>query len=1381
MHENVKPSRSNPESNGSGSERRTAWLSKGFEVLAAELASRPPERDFDFEVVVIGSGYGGAVAAASLAALPGVKKGAVCVLERGREYLQGMFPTCLGELAEHVRFSDGGAVPKGARTGLFDLRLSTDVNALVASGLGGGSLINAGVMARPKAEVMQQTSWPEPIADEVKDGTMDSWFDEAERKLGAQLPDGSANEWPDVPLAKHDTLKDLSRKAFKKVALTIAFDDRPSAGGVALKRCVGCGDCAAGCNYGAKESLDTNLLAKAYRSGARLFTGATVLRLFKIPERGDRRSGWEIHVTHTDDNLRRRLQGCLTLRARRVVLAAGTLGSTEILLRSRAPKLNFSPRLGSNFSANGDMLAVLANLSKDVNCVADENVPPAERKTGPTITAMLDECGQPGSATKPRVDMVIQDLAVPAPLRPLFQQAVALADGFDTLSRGDPRPHDRGDRDPCAIEERDTKRAMLVAMMGHDGAEGRLELANPEGDDGRHEHGDGALRIVWPEANQDYRADSRQNRVEELQADLDSSARTLANPLWRVLPPQLEFLFGRARGPLFTVHPLGGCGMGDDVYRGVVNHMGQVYAGPPEPLDRALPHQFGSAVHPGLVVLDGSILPTSLGINPALSITALSLRAIDGLLSCSPEWMELKTRPAAAAAPPVAAQPEALARPFFRKIDPSTPPRLPKPTSIEIVERMSGEVRVKGFDEPLMAELTLQFAPADVAQLASPDAPKRVLDVDPRGSRLRLFERKAWKEVQRFPHKEPPDEKALWIAPIERGKLHLFQREKSGLCMRRLRALYAWFLNRGFRDSMQSLVDRIRGRDSPYEPTQPFLALIVERWQRTKKLLSLAGEARLLEYELELGKASKKHDRVVVANARLSARKRLTYNRRANPWRQLGEATLVSAPFKGVGSRHARLSLDLRFLVRRGVPLLRLIDQQDQVTALLGLGSLGMYLVRLLLRIHTWSFRKPDEATPREPQRLPGYMEGMPRPEIQHLAVTGASGEPAQIRLTRYRNDGPPVLMIHGYSASGTTFAHHATPSLARHLWQSGRDAWIVDMRTSAGMPTARAPWAFEEIANTDIPLAIDCVFQQTGKQPLDVVAHCMGSAMLCMALLGDQPTRGISDPRDPYNELREKLPERIRKLVLSQVTPITLFSPANLFRAFLMRYTRQFLDLDGYTFRVEGKPTMADQLFDRFLSTLPYPESEFDLENPPFAFWRRTPWTGTRHRMDALYGRDFNLKHMSEEMLEYIDDHFGPMSIETVSQAIHFARFHHLTDKSGNNRFVTRDRLEKRMRFPVLTLHGEENGLADVATANYMLELQLQRILPNLRVERIPGHGHQDCLIGIHAETVVFPRISSFLDAASDSVTRSPPTSERPAATPASKSIGQEGVVGPC
>jgi cholesterol oxidase len=1307
--------------------RSSAWLSEGFEVLAKGLKpvrQKVPDR-VDFDVVVVGSGYGGAVAAKLFAEKLNRREwkgtsGGVCVLERGREYLKGMFPTDVGELPEHVRFSGGKGGVAGQRTGLFDLHIGEDVQALVASGVGGGSLINAGVIAKPDFRVLDKDPWPKALRSEAERRAWEQWCERASKVLGAEPAKSPAFG------GKRRSVMDALRGGdHEEPYLSIATEGKRNASEVALDPCVRCGDCLTGCNYGAKQSLDTNLLVDAKRNGARIVSGVTVEKL----ERS--KHGWLLHVNYTDPKLRRRQGHTLALFASHVILAAGVFGSTEILLRSESKTLRFSGRLGHRFSANGDTLATVVGLKDEANAVADEKVAAASRDIGPTITSIFRR-----RPTKDIPDeVVVEDLAVPAALRRLFQEVTAVSKGFDDLSRTDNSTHGPTDADPCAVDQKTTSKTMMVAMMGHDSANGRIALvpACPEGE--------GGATVIWPEARDDQRLEQRHTALEQLfagAASEEEKLRVLANPIWRVFPRNMGFLFQDTRGPILTTHPLGGCPMGDDVETGVVDHHGRLF-------DAAFDSD--SAVHSGLAVLDGSIVPSSLGINPALTITALAMRAATALTK---EWF-----PDSAGSNVERPLQELGERPYFRKLLPSDPPLARAPTQIEVLERLFGTARGPWFPGKTFAfDITLQFKPIAIEQLMSPDPKDRCLEVDPEHSKLRLFDLEYWNDSKRFANDERTDEKAFFIAPIKAGSLCLFPREKSSLWDRRLRALSAWFFNRGVRDTWQHFSDRPRAESSP--PVKGVLALS-----------SLAGEARLFEYGLTLGRPVRDTQGVrgPVDGVELKATKRLTYGRRSNPWTQLLTARWAGGPLRGAGDGDD-LTVDLRYLEHRRVPLFRIVDQADQVRALFDVAGLLLYILRVVLRVHTWSFRKPD-GRPRKtpaPNRLPSEPEGMRIRRIYNIPMAKAADAPeveplASIRLTRFeakRAGSPPtpVLMIHGYSTSGTTYAHHTVPSLAKELWKNGFEPWILDMRTSAGLDTARYPWSFEQVGYSDIPVAIEAIRAETGKQ-VHVIAHCMGAAMTCMALLGDLPeeTEPSSpfpqyEPPDPYPVLRKAMRTQIASLVLSQVTPITLYTPANMMRSLLLRHFRSFVTGSDFSFRVDSPAGLGNQLLDRLLTTMPYPRGEFDRENPPiWRWWKRTPWTATRHRMDALYGRDFSVRHITNEVLEHIDDLFGPLSMGTVSQGIHLARRRTLTDYMGVNRFVTYDRLVKRLRMPVLSLHGDENGLVDVSTAHYMNELFSQMGDGVQRTaEVLEGFGHQDTLIGEGAEKRVFPKIVEFL-----------------------------------
>lgn len=1321
--------------------RRTSWLSQGLEALEADLAENPDgpgSAKMPFDVIIVGSGYGGAIVAAELAAAQTPERSLrVCVLERGREYLDGAFPGRAADLAGHVRFSTpADSAPKGVRTGLFDLRLGPDVCALLANGLGGGSLINAGVMLPPAPKVWKHPAWPPELAAR---GEMNIWLERAKRRLAPAVRPAEARP----ALKKQGVMNEMGQAAQAATAAvphTIAWtDDHLTSAGVRRKACLDCGDCFTGCNVGAKVSLDTSLLAEARQAGFRLVSGAVVAKVKRAP--AESASRWIVEVVHTDPDMRKRLPGShrQELHGLHVVLAAGTFGSTEILMRSAAGRTAFnaqglalSKRLGTAFSGNGDLLLAMADANRDTQAQPDEDAALKGRDIGPTISSCLDHRDK---GTDP---FVVQDLSAPGSLGLLTREAVALSACLKRLGEGDGGDHRPEDEDPLSTGVDRERHTMLLAVIGHDSADGELRLTGKEGRDRRN--ADGGVTVHWPHAKDDPRLAQRFDQIAGWLAPHQDpktlAAALLANPLWRLMPAQLEAYLGRARGPLITVHPLGGCPMGRDVDSGVVDSFGRVFRAPDPAIDADDAKQTLAPLHNGLWVLDGSIVPTSLGINPALTISALAMRAARQLI------LELTFNPCAPK------EPKLGNRPAFMQVDVNAPPPQPLPTLVEVIERLSGPVTLPGSDTPCHAELTLRYEPVNVRHLAHADPSKRVMKVAATGSKLRVYERETWNQLEIEPWLEKPDAAALWIAPAQSGSLQLFRRDSSSACQRRRRALLPWFRNRGLRDSWHFLVDRFLDRALSRPVLDPEAPSFGDRLSGVYRLLSLAGERRGLHYHLDFGPATggqypAQGPRKPFA---IDGSKWLTYNRRANPWKQLTRLTLTESPFDGSPC----LDLDRHFLVRRGLPLLRIVQQNDQPTALMDLAAFGLYAFRQVLSTHTWSFRLPDAPVQRSITRLPGRVKGLPPPQIQEIALDRGGGvlAPAvSLRLTRYPNAGKqPVLLIHGYSSSGVAFAHHSVPkSLAKHLHDDGRDVWIVDLRTSSGLPSAREPWTFEQVGYEDIPLAFDRVVRSTGYEKIDVVAHCMGSAMLWMGLLGEYDVPQVQ--ADPFADERKLLPSRIRRLVMMQVGPLTLFSEDNVLRAYLMRYLRHYLGLEHYSFRPDGEPALRDQLIDRLLATLPYPDDEYDRENPCFG---RRPWVGTRHRMDALYGRDFALANMPDKVLAHIDDHFGPLNIETVAQAVHFTLHREIADTVGERRFVFADRVRGRVdKIPILSLHGTDNGLADARTADLLHRYFVEELrLENFGQESIRGHGHQDCLVGEHAAREVFRKISDFLDA---------------------------------
>src|SRR6185503_1226902 len=122
--------------------------------MQQRLSSPRDQIEPAYDVVVVGSGYGGGVAASRLA-----RAGqSVCVIEKGKEFLTGELQI------------NGSKMRSGSLTGLFDFRLGADIHVLVGCGLGGGSLINAGVALKPDPRVFTDAVWPDEV---TRDGLLD--------------------------------------------------------------------------------------------------------------------------------------------------------------------------------------------------------------------------------------------------------------------------------------------------------------------------------------------------------------------------------------------------------------------------------------------------------------------------------------------------------------------------------------------------------------------------------------------------------------------------------------------------------------------------------------------------------------------------------------------------------------------------------------------------------------------------------------------------------------------------------------------------------------------------------------------------------------------------------------------------------------------------------------------------------------------------------------------------------------------------------------------------------------------------------------------------------------------------------------------------------
>jgi cholesterol oxidase len=595
-----------------------------------------------YEVVVVGSGYGGAVAACRMAHKAGVTAGraaSVCVLERGVERRVGQYPSSLLEAvgALQIRHRLGRF---GRRASLFDLHVNPDVSVLVGSGLGGTSQINASVMLRPAADVFDHR-WPR----ELRNGNaLTRYWDAAERML-------AVNRQPaDTPLLKVTRLLDASGAAGPageqcSPPIAVSFETAVNAFGIQRKRCVLCGDCVTGCNHAAKNTVTANYLPAAVAAGAEVFCSVEVDSLEPTAGRD-----WILHVRIRDHAWNRSGAPRMAIRAGQVFLAAGTLGTTEILLRSRARfGLPLSQKVGQRFTGNGDVLAFGYNAKERVGGVGYGRHVPADAAVGPTIAGMLDERRTQG--------MLIQEGAIPGVLGPLLRFAAPIMARAthvlgDTESDLRLRPIWRElDSMIRGVRHGALARTQTFLVMTQDDGRGRLLLKNKQ------------LRVSWPKAGHQAVFARVSRRLAQLTRAM--KGRYVINPFW-------SRLFGRR---LITVHPLGGCVMGDTATTGVVDHLGRVFTG-----------QTATKAYETLRVCDGAMVAAPLGVNPALTITALAERV-------------------AAEAP---ARTSTVAPPASPRVDTST-------MGLRYAERLRGWVQVQRQTSRL--ELVLHISAESVEQL----------------------------------------------------------------------------------------------------------------------------------------------------------------------------------------------------------------------------------------------------------------------------------------------------------------------------------------------------------------------------------------------------------------------------------------------------------------------------------------------------------------------------------------------------------------------------------------------------------------------------------------------------------------------------------------
>jgi cholesterol oxidase len=469
------------------------------------ISKDPQEMKARYDAIIIGSGYGGGVAASRLARM-GYK---VCVLERGREFLPGEFPTRFPDMKNEL-YIHGKKHSMGSETALFDFCHGQDMHVLTGTGLGGGSLVNAAVALRPDERVFAKKEWPGAVSEGDE-------LDEGFARARAMLRPAS-----DPEARAYIKFKALARGAeatngrMVETDVTISFRDNENPAGVAQKACTACGDCCSGCNVGAKNSVDLTYLADAHRFGAEIFT------LIKADylER-EREGAWLVHY-HGFDKKGRPLEELKQVRAGKVFISAGAQGSTALLLRSQARGLELSPRLGESFTANGDIIAFGYDAGEPVNAVGVGHPPRVEiEPVGAAVSGHVRYDDEERLENQLMVEEGVMPSAL-APLMPvMFIPGGRLAGALKALMRG--------------VYNGALNRTQTFFAVSHDSAGGRIRLEK------------GRIVIDWPNVNEE----PVYGRVDETLSALTGAigGKYVRNPL-------AESMMGKTHP---TAHPLGGC------------------------------------------------------------------------------------------------------------------------------------------------------------------------------------------------------------------------------------------------------------------------------------------------------------------------------------------------------------------------------------------------------------------------------------------------------------------------------------------------------------------------------------------------------------------------------------------------------------------------------------------------------------------------------------------------------------------------------------------------------------------------------------------------------------------------------------------------------
>lgn len=573
------------------------------------------------------------------------------------------------------------------RRGLFGLRKNDGVSILRACGVGGGSLVYSNITIQPPDLIFEDPRWTARTKWDKQ--SRDQYFELARDAIGYDVlyalanraalgnpqataqPGAAVNTGLSKILARSTSLPEphwrdpssapglkqldpaqypdlarpgdllidrgrifqvlMSRLTSDYGSVDLAISDKATVGPAARNYCERQGRCNVGCLPGARNTLNKQLM----RAILGTFKGdppllADVLQLLSLAEvqliRPLPQGGYQVDYIQRDQ-ARPWLAQPQAAIADRVIVAAGCVGTTELMLRCKARgALNLSDQVGCGFSTNGDYLAFLTGTKYHVNL-----------NRGPVTTSFAHfNTPESGPGADPSRFHTIEDQGIPRALASLVGSAVpfmqALSRGRHMSNRmftaltivryswgrimgyiGALLRNASVRQEQFASEDEKTVSMMCCVAMGRDASVGRFRL-------GRRRL-DTALRI--------RRDDGKQFHEDPIYREIDATLARFAQQLTDDRDRSFENPFLSSTAALAGVrsialsHPLGGCIMGTSAADGVVDEFGRVF-------DKS--KDGGRGVYPGLYITDAAAIPTALGVNPSLTISALALRAADNIV-----------------------------------------------------------------------------------------------------------------------------------------------------------------------------------------------------------------------------------------------------------------------------------------------------------------------------------------------------------------------------------------------------------------------------------------------------------------------------------------------------------------------------------------------------------------------------------------------------------------------------------------------------------------------------------------------------------------------------------------------------------------------------